>query len=155
MRVWPWLAPPGHAIAMHEIDLLVQRHFLQHQVRALIRRKARVHPRTVLFLLVLLPVRVEPPKFRHNDHANREHCCNHKSPATRPVHFLQPSCEIKFASVIIILRPSSYLFLAPPASASMTNPKPSELQPRAALGQSACFADRHAPLVVIVILSEA
>ncbi len=37
-------APARHALAVHEEDFLVQRHFLEHQVGAVVGREAGVHP---------------------------------------------------------------------------------------------------------------
>ena len=46
----PRLAPSGHAVAMQEINFFIQSHFLDDKVRALVRRKARIHPGTLLCL---------------------------------------------------------------------------------------------------------
>src|SRR6266852_2481498 len=86
---------------MDEIDLLVQGHFLEHQFCPLIRRKTRVHPRTILLLLVLLAVRMEPCKNGCNDQAKREYCSKRKDQAAWLVHVLGSSCEIKFTNAII------------------------------------------------------
>src|SRR5215472_7956365 len=42
-----------HTVAVQQLDLLVERHLLKHQLRALVGREVLVHPGKVLLLIIL------------------------------------------------------------------------------------------------------
>ena len=68
---------PRHAIAVQHADLLIERHLLEHEVRAALRRELRVHPRAILVPSLRLSRHRQSRQAKHPQHGRPKGNLNH------------------------------------------------------------------------------